>query len=329
MWPTPRRDIPRVVGRVTSAPATRMRPALGRRMPATAWISSLWPLPSTPAMPTISPASHRQRDAAHGLEAAIVVRVQVLQLEHRLAGPGRRLLDAQQHLAADHHLAPARAGSPRRRRPCLTTRPRRRTVTRSAIVEHLVELVRDEDDRRAARGQLAQDGEELERLLRREHGGRLVEDQDARVAVERLEDLDALLHADADVLDPARRDRRRGGGGPRARVRAPSADARSSRPWRARLRAEDHVLGDGHHRDQHEVLVHHADAERDRVGRRAQLDAAPVDHDLARVGAQQAVQHVHQRALARAVLPQQRVHLADAAGRSRRGRWRPSRRSAW
>ena len=38
-------------------------------------------------------------------------------------------------------------------------------------------------------------------LLRREHGGRLVQDQNARVAVERLEDLDALLLADRELPD--------------------------------------------------------------------------------------------------------------------------------
>ena len=38
-------------------------------------------------------------------------------------------------------------------------------------------------------------------LLRREHGGGLVEDQDLVVAVEHLQDLHALLHADGDVFD--------------------------------------------------------------------------------------------------------------------------------
>ena len=38
-------------------------------------------------------------------------------------------------------------------------------------------------------------------LLRREHGGRLVEDQDPRLAVERLQDLDPLLLADRELPD--------------------------------------------------------------------------------------------------------------------------------
>ena len=44
----------------------------------------------------------------------------------------------------------------------------------------------------------AEDREQLGRLLRRQHGGRLVEDQDVGAAVERLQDLDPLLLADGD-----------------------------------------------------------------------------------------------------------------------------------
>ena len=43
--------------------------------------------------------------------------------------------------------------------------------------------------------------EQLVDLLRHQHGGRLVEDEDAGAAVEHLEDLDALPVADAEVLD--------------------------------------------------------------------------------------------------------------------------------
>ena len=42
--------------RWSSRPATRMPPRSGARSPVSASISSVWPLPSTPAMPTISPA---------------------------------------------------------------------------------------------------------------------------------------------------------------------------------------------------------------------------------------------------------------------------------
>ena len=79
--------------------------------------------------------------------------------------------------------------------------PRRSTVIRSAISVHLVQLVADEDDRLPLLGQAPDDREQLLRLLRGQHGGRLVEHEDVGAAVERLQDLDALLLADRDVLD--------------------------------------------------------------------------------------------------------------------------------
>ena len=135
-------------------------------------------------------------------------------------------------------------------------------------LEHLVQLVADEDDRDALPAQRAQDLEQIRRLLGRQHGGRLVEDQDVGVPVERLHDLDALLLADADVLDERARldrevERLRHVGDPLLRCRLVEQDAVLDR-----LSPEHDVLGDGHHRNEHEVLVHHADACPDCVARR-------------------------------------------------------------
>ena len=80
----------------------------------------------------------------------------------------------------------------------------------------------------------------------------------------------------------------------------------------ARLDPEHDVLGDRHHRNEHEVLVHHADPALDRVLRRAERDALAVEDDLALVGLREPVEDVHQRRLAGAVLAEQRVHLAAA-----------------
>ena len=82
-----------------------------------------------------------------------------------------------------------------------TVVPRRMTVMSSAIGEHLVELVGDEDQGVALVLELAQVGEQRVDLLRHQHGGRLVEDDDLGAAVEHLEDLDALALADAEGLD--------------------------------------------------------------------------------------------------------------------------------
>ena len=90
------------------------------------------------------------------------------------------------------------------------------------------------------------------------------------LAVERLEDLDALLPADRQRPDL--------GVGvdleaePSAELEDPSrgllAIEEDAPPHR--LLAEDDVLGDGQDRHEHEVLVDHADAAGDRVGRAGQ-----------------------------------------------------------
>src|SRR3712207_9178553 len=53
-----------------------------------------------------------------------------------------------------------------------------------ADAQKLAQLVGDEDDREPVCDKLLEDAEEVLGLLRGEHGGRLVEDQDARLAVE-------------------------------------------------------------------------------------------------------------------------------------------------
>ena len=80
----------------------------------------------------------------------------------------------------------------------------------------------------------------------------------------------------------------------------------------ARLHPEDDVLGHGHHRDEHEVLVHHPDPGLDRIAGRAEADRLPVQEDLAGVVLEEPVEDGHQRRLAGAVLAEQRVHLAPA-----------------
>ncbi len=82
----------------------------------------------------------------------------------------------------------------------------------------------------------------------------------------------------------------------------------AERPAR-RLDAEHHVLGDGEHRDEHEVLVDHADAGIDRVAGPVERDDPVVDEDLPVVGPVETVQDVHEGRLARAVLAQERVDL--------------------
>src|SRR5688500_13962227 len=69
-----------------------------------------------------------------------------------------------------------------------------------------------------------------------------------------------------------------------------------------RLGAEHDVFRNGHCLDQHEVLVDHADAERDRVVRRLDVAHLPIDEDLTAVSGIKAVSDTHRRRFAGAVL---------------------------
>ena len=149
---------------------------------------------------------------------------------------------------------------------------------------HLVQLVRDEDDRPALCRHLAQRLEERVRLLGREHRGRLVEDQDPRVLVERLEDLDALALADRELPDPRMRvDRQAVALGELADLPLDRSRVDDEMAADAARVAEDDVLGDREALDQAELLVHHADAGVDRLPRRGEAHRLAPQHDLALV----------------------------------------------
>ena len=75
--------------------------------------------------------------------------------------------------------------------------------------------------------------------------------------------------------------------------------------------AERDVLRDRERRDEPEVLVHHPDPRVERVAGRRELDRLAVEQDLALVRPVEAGEDVRERALAGAVLAEQRVHLAD------------------
>jgi hypothetical protein len=168
--------------------------------------------------------------------------------------------------------------------------------------------VGDEDDRDALGGQRPEHLEQVRDLLRGEDGCRLVEDEHLGAAMQHAQDLHALLLADPDVLHVG------------ARVDAEPEALREladpllggvavqHRPLR-RLGREDDVLRDRHDRDEHEVLVHHADLQPDRLARRADVHRLAAEEHLALVGLVQPVEDVHERGLPRTVLPEEGVHL--------------------
>ena len=129
--------------------------------------------------------------------------------------------------------------------------------------EHLVELVRDEDDRRAIVDETLERRKEFVDLVGHQHGGRLVEDQDVGAAVKNLDDhplaftdtelgyelVEIKLGADLfDLGDAA------ASGGEIDAATAPAG------------LLEDDVLEHGEVVGQLEVLMDHADTGADRVG---------------------------------------------------------------
>ncbi len=85
---------------------------------------------------------------------------------------------------------------------------------------------------------------------------------------------------------------------------------RAARQEPRRFGTEHHVVERRQRLDQHEMLVHHADAQRDRVACVRDAHRPAFDLDAAAVGLVEAVQDRHQRALAGAVLADDAVHGA-------------------
>ena len=167
----------------------------------------------------------------------------------------------------------------------------------------------DDHDRLPLRAHAAEYREEFSDLLRREDGRGLIENQQLRVPIQRLQQLDALLLANRQRLD----DRAWIDG--KFELVGQFADARGrlgqvEREATPRLVAEHDVLRHRHRVHQHEMLMDHADAERDRVGRRLNRVRLPADENLAAVRAIEPVGDAHRGRLPGAVLADNRVHRA-------------------
>ena len=235
------------------------------------------------------------------------VAVKPVDREHCPPGRGRRPRQVHQHVAPDHH-----ARQFARRRVAGPDRGDDMRVAHHAHAvahpHHLVELVRDEDDRLAGHREVAQQLQQPVGLLRGQDRRRLVEDQKVDAVIEHLEDLDPLLLADGKVLD------QRVGFYVEAVARAQCGDALvnpghvADHPQRRAL-PQNVVLSDSQVRHQHEVLVHHPDALPDRLARRPDADRSALVDDLALIRRQYAAQNVHQHALACPVLAEQCVDL--------------------
>ena len=201
MWPTPASRHSRLLSVVTSSPAAMIRPASGLRRPG----DRLDELRSGRCRPprrcrrSRRPAPRRRR---RELPPGRARRGRCRSSTVRRGSPGSAGVFSTCRSTSRPTIRRARLSSVAPSRGTVSiVFPRRRTVIRSAIsstspslwVMKMIDFPSAWSERMIV--------EELHRLLRREDGRRLVEDEDLGASVERLQDLDALLHADRDRLD--------------------------------------------------------------------------------------------------------------------------------
>jgi hypothetical protein len=144
----------------------RMLPDAEWRSPVRASISSVWPFPSTPAMPTISPArtSNETPRTASRPRSSRTTTSSIWSS----GSPGWAgfFSTPQQHLAPDHRACEPSLGRAFARNR-LDELPAPEHADPIRDLQHLVQLVADEDDRFSLGLELVDDLEQLLRLLRR------------------------------------------------------------------------------------------------------------------------------------------------------------------
>ena len=168
-----------------------------------------------------------------------------------------------------------------------------------------MELMGDDDDGLAVPLHLAHDFKETVGLLRGQHGGRLVEDENVRAAIEHLDDLQCLFLGDGHVVYLLLR------GNIEAVAVANLSDlgfggAHIELPGQT----EDDIFRGGEHVHELEVLVDHADAEGKSVAGGFYGRERAVHVDLAAVGVIDPGDHVHEGGFAAAVLAEHGQNLA-------------------
>ena len=208
-----------------------------------------------------------------------------------------------------------------------TSLPRRRTLTRSLMARTSASLWLMKTTASPSATSERRVANRASTSSRDEHRGRLVEDQDPAVARERLEDLDALLLPDRQVLHARRSDPPGSRIGSDASAARRPAAARSSR--RPLDRPSTRFSATRHRPHQREVLGDHPDAGGDRVVRRPDGQDVALDHHLAGVAPASA----RRRSAWRSSCPPRSRRAGRAprppARRSRSRRWRRGHRSAW
>ena len=254
---------------------------------------------------------HLEGDILDGiLLALVVVHGHVLHVQHHGTGICRFLFHLQLHITAHHHAGKFFLGG------VLDVYGAHvlALAQHRAAVGHghdLVQLVGNEQDGLAFLLEPAHDLHQLVDLLRGQHSGGFVKDQDLVVAVQHLQDLHALLHAHRDIADKGIRVHAQ------AVLFAQGHDLLAGLGFLQKahfigLHTQNDVVQNAEAFHQLEVLVHHADAQCICIVGVADGDLLAVLADLTSLRLIQAEQHAHQRTFAGAIFAQQGVYLAFA-----------------
>ena len=248
--------------------------------------------------------THLERHALQfGTELVLARQAQAIHLEHLLAGRAG-LLAQGRRLRADHHAA--ERGVALLLRIALSTHtPASQHGTGRAQGTDFMQLVADIQNAAALGGQTPQHLEQALHRLRREHGSGLVQNQQARIGQQGADDLDALALAYPQRMHGTLRIQRQAVDG--SLLADHGLDLRQAV---AAIQTEPDVLGHRERIEQAEVLEHHGDAQRTRLLRRFHTYRLAIDGNAAFVSLHSAVDDLHQRGFAGAVLTQHGMDLS-------------------
>ena len=143
--------------------------------------------------------AHVERHAIQNRAGAGAYR-EIAHAERHVAGFRGRLFDTEQYFASHHQPGQLRRARLLRLHAADDlTIPHHRHIVGNR--QHFSQLVRDDDDRFPLLAHAAKDREELLHLLRCQNRGRLVQNQQLRISVQRLQQLDALLLSHRQCFD--------------------------------------------------------------------------------------------------------------------------------
>ena len=220
--------------------------------------SSTWPLPSTPATPSTSPALIARRIDRQAADAQVVDGDDAA-ITRRAAASDRR------QLLPDHLVGEAGAGACADRSRRADDDPVAQHGNAVGRLDDLAQTVGDQHDGSPVLGETAGDAEQAIRFGIGEHRRRLVEQEDLGIGVEGAQQFEALALTDRHRRHGRRRiDLEVEALGERLQV------ARRARPRPAPMALgaeQQQVLDGGHRRHEGEVLLHERHAALDRLSR--------------------------------------------------------------